>query len=181
MHSVTYTPRGQARAELRLCVYSIYVYVCVCAQRGRRVATSSSSMTILLQFRCLVLGAPQKKRSNYVEVDMTEDEAQQAGRPAKTVSMANKRPPFRLRLRLACFHISLCFLRFDISVFFCFAFCGFFLCAALVAPFVGRLVARATTEGKREREGIGSRIRFAEWVAILFGRRDKRNQRQSHV
>lgn len=60
MHSVTYTPRGQARAELRLCVYSIYV--CVCAQRGRRVATSSSSMTILLQFRCLVLGAPQKKK-----------------------------------------------------------------------------------------------------------------------
>lgn len=87
---------------------------------------------------------------------MTEDEAQQAGRPATTVSMPNKRPPFRLRLRLACFHISLCFLRFDISFFFCFAFCGFFLCAALVAPFVGRLVARATAEGKRERERASS-------------------------
>lgn len=59
---------------VRVCV-CLYVCVCVllCVQRGRRDATSSSSMTILLQFRCLVLGADYEKEA------AAEDEAQQAG------------------------------------------------------------------------------------------------------
>lgn len=83
MHSVTYTPRGQRdnehvsrSARASVCVFvSAFVCVCVllCVQRGRRDATSSSSMTILLQFRCLVLGADYEKEA------AVEDEAQQAG------------------------------------------------------------------------------------------------------
>lgn len=123
-------------------------------------------MTILLQFRCLVLGALKETKNETTTRNGICQRMRHSGRPTTTVSEANERPPFRLRLRLRlCFHISVPSIStslFAYTVGIC-LLRHFLMCVR--TSFCGSLSCLATASGT----GIGIRIRFAERVQFYFG------------